>query len=486
MAWNRNTSITRIRTSIEHTKSITVRDYVRDMNLSNIAIDQAYRVDGVHAYFDITNARRLLDSTESESERAHKRYLRYLHLFSRVVHQTVLNDTDIFKVDQQSERLHLLQVKPYDDEAKRIAKAVSTTRALRTLLERVDDLHNELADATVSIGVETGVALAVNNGTRGDREPLFLGYPANHAAKLLLPKPGIYLGSRARAVLGGIFAGDEKQPLTTDQLDALDARASLGLDIDAMVARWKAELANTPLESVNFSRPKPPLSGLDLNLLTPKNSRRFDGVAFMADIDGFTRFVSDRIDKKANEAEAVQILHVLRKELRDVLNDRGGLKVRYIGDCLQGATLEGASATDDEKTVEVSMDIVAEMRSSFALVHELLPASKELRLAIGAELGPLSITRVGVKADRDRCIAGHAMLDAESLQERSNGEQTAFGVELRKRGDAVAKEIFAAEGATIRALDVNKLDSLRRAARSKLGLSSPPRPNAAPPKAFAR
>lgn len=486
MVWNRNTSLSRIRASIEATKTVEIRTLVRELDLSNIRVDQAYRVDGVHGYFDIYNAKELLGSTDTEGERSHQRYLRYLHIFSRVVHQTVLADTEVFKVDQQNDRLHLLQFKPYDDEAKRIAKMVSTMRALRTLLGQVDELHDELADARVCIGVETGVALAVNNGTRGDREPLFLGYPANHAAKLLRESQGIYLGAKARARLGSGFEGDENTKLTDAQLDTLDERAGLGLDIAAMVKRWKEELAKTPITAVTFTRPTPPLSGLEINELTPKNSRRFDGVAFMADIDGFTKFVSKRIDENKNEGEAVQVLHVIRKELRDVLNDRGGRKVRYLGDCLQGATLEGERTTDEAKTVEVSMDIVAEMRSSFAIVQEALPTSKDLGLAIGAEFGPLSITRIGVKKDRDRCIAGRALLEAERLQEGCTGVQSAFGATFRKKGDAVAKKIFELEGHKIGALDVNKLDALRRAAKVALGVRVEPQRLAVPPKAFAK
>jgi hypothetical protein len=37
--------------------------------------------------------------------------------------------------------------------------------------------------AKVRIGIDSGKALAVNNGRRGHREPLFLGEPANQAAK---------------------------------------------------------------------------------------------------------------------------------------------------------------------------------------------------------------------------------------------------------------------------------------------------------------
>ena len=34
-----------------------------------------------------------------------------------------------------------------------------------------------------ALGIDSGTALAVNNGRPGHREPLFFGQPANHAAK---------------------------------------------------------------------------------------------------------------------------------------------------------------------------------------------------------------------------------------------------------------------------------------------------------------
>jgi class 3 adenylate cyclase len=411
------------------------------------------------------------------------------------VHTTVLADTDVFKIDQQNHRLHLLQFKPYDDERKRIASMVSVMRALHTLLAKVDALHGELSDAKVCVGVESGVALAVNNGTRGDRELLFLGPPANRAAKLLCDRSGIFLGERAREVLGDGFEGRAEDALTSAQLDALDKRAGLGLDVERMLARWKEELSRTPLREVQFSRPTPPLSSLDIVTLTPANSRRFDGVAFMADIDGFTKFVAKRIEDNRGEAEAVQVLHVIRKELREVFNDEGGRKVRYIGDCLQGAMLEGERQTDAEKTVAVAMDIAARMRSSFAIIHEELPASKELGLAIGVEYGPLTITRVGVKTNRDRVIAGRALMKAEEVQRECGSRDTGFGPVFRRKGDAVAKRIFESDGVRLATsdgvklvgLDVNKLDALRRDARARSGGGgSPPSSGSLPVKPHQR
>lgn len=490
MAWNRDRALERIRAAKQDTSSIEVVDLTREVDLANadMPLNKAYRVDGVHGYIDITNADELLGSTASESERSHKRFVRYLHILSRVVHAAILAGTDVFKIDQQNHRLHLLVYKPYNDEAKRIAVMVTVMDALCTLLGRVDELHAELEDSRVCAGVESGIALAVKNGTRGDRELLFLGNPANHAAKLITAeRVGVFLGDHAREVLGEPFSNGKKEvALTPEELNSLARRAGLGLDIEKMLVRWKTELANTPLADVQFVRPSPPLRQLQIASLTPANSRRFDGVAFMADVDGFTAFVGKRIDDRRGEGEAMQALHVIRKELRDVFHELDGRRVRYLGDCVQAATLEGATETDREKTVHASLDIVAALRSSFDLIKTELPAARELGLAIGAELGPLTITRVGMKTNRDRCIAGRALLDAERCQRAGNGEDSVLGEAFRQAGDEVSRKIFETEGATIRMLDVNKLDALRRAASGKLGLSVEPRPAAESPKAFSR
>lgn len=429
MSWKRATTETRVRAVKDSLKKVEIRELTREMDLANsdIPLDVAYQVNGAHSYLDIANASDLLDSTESESERSHKRFLRYLHILQRVVHTTVLAETDVYKIDFQNSRLHTLIYKPYDDEAKRVVVAVAVADALLRLLAKADDLHGELEDAKIRVGIESGKALAVRNGTRGHRELLFLGNPANQAAKLLTgTNDGIYLGADARAALGSTYKATDPRAavLTEAQIADCVKRSGLTLDVDAMLKRWKEELKEIALADFVFTRPTPPLSQLKVDSLSPKESRRIEAVALMADIDGFTKFVAERIGTK-DAGEAVRILHVLRKELRDILNDFGGCKVRYIGDCLQGVVAEGAGATDAGKTAETALWCAAAMRDGLDVIHTEFPDSKDLGLAIGLDFGPLSLTRLGVKGSRDRCIAGLAMNGAQVLQEGCKGAETA-------------------------------------------------------------
>lgn len=473
MGWNRALSESRVKQALQDFNAVEVTDLTREIDLAgaNIPLNRAYRVNAVHAYVEIVNASTLLGGAVEEGERLHKRYLRFLHLFQRAVHLGVLATTDVFKVDHQNHRAHLVLYKPYGDEAVRVSTMVTTVNALLKLLLAANELHEELPDVQVRIGIESGVCLAVRNGTRGDREALFLGDAANRAAKLLAgTRLGVYLGTNARTALGGSFL-DAKElagPLTESQIATCLARSESAPDAEKLLARWKQELADTPLAEFTFSRPTPPLSSLDLDALTPLNSRRLTAAAIMADVDGFTAFVAKRMPNAQAAGEAIRVLHVVRKELRDVLADFGGRKVRYLGDCVQGVLAEGASSTDAARTSETALFCAAAMRDAFGVIQTELPAAKELGLAIGLDLGPLSLTRLGVKGSRDRCVAGRAMFQAEAEQKRCDGNQTAIGAALAASAGNSVQRVFG-ESRILSGLSTNRLDALLRQTEAASG-----------------
>ena len=111
-----------------------------------------------------------------------------------------------------------------------------------------------------------------------------------------------------------------------------------------------------------------------------------------------------------------------------MLADFGGRKIRYVGDCLVGVLAEGnARETDMTETVTNAVRCAAAMRDAFAVIQEVLPEASKLGLGIGMELGPVSITRLGVKGSRDRVIVGRAVLAAQEFQEKCSGKETALG-----------------------------------------------------------
>ncbi|HEF5784381.1 hypothetical protein WK80_01360 [Burkholderia multivorans] len=134
-----------------------------------------------------------------------------------------------------------------------------------------------------------------------------------------------------------------------------------------MVDDWEEGLADQPLGSFEFARHTPPFADLDLETLTPGNSRRQESTSIYVDIDGFTAFVSDRIDDDDSAKDVVRALHVLRAELDAVLHsDFAGRKIRFIGDCVHGVLIEGTpQITDDTETSKNAMLCATAMRGSF-------------------------------------------------------------------------------------------------------------------------
>ena len=276
------------------------------------------RVEGVHLYVDILNMSDILGTTKTEGETTHKRTLKFLNQHYRAVSR-ILNETDSKRVDFHNQRLHSVIAKPYNTEegaeASRLHKAVAVAQLIIDVLAETGDADEQIPSAEVRVGIDTGRALAVNNGRSGYREPLFLGEPANHAAKHAFGnKTGIFLTDKARAAIGLSAVADSKQTsLTSEEITRSQKAARLAVTKDSVVEEWKQDLDNSKIGSFEFKRQTPPLRDLNIHDLTPKNSRRQEAVSLYADIDGFTAYVSDHIDD--NPEDVVRTLHVIRAEL---------------------------------------------------------------------------------------------------------------------------------------------------------------------------
>ena len=88
----------------------------------------------------------------------------------------------------------------------------------------------------------------------------------------------------------------------------------LGVTADEIVKEWKEDLQKNPIGSFDFKAHTPPFSTLDIEELSPKNSRRQDAATVYADLDGFTAYVGKNIAKDATAKHVVRTLHVLRSE----------------------------------------------------------------------------------------------------------------------------------------------------------------------------
>jgi hypothetical protein len=452
MAWSENNARSRIESALRKVETVEVVDYSGLGPLNAIPIAKAVRVDGVHLYVDIMNMEEVLGTTATEGERSHKRTLRFLDLCQRATLR-VLVAAGAVRVDFHNQRLHAVVTEPQDDKAARVHSAVVIAKAIEVLLAKTSDEQDHIPGAKVRVGIDTGVALAVNNGRRGSREPLFLGRPANIAAKHAAgTKMGIYLTAQARKAIELDDTVDtQSTKLTASEIAASWDAAGLVLDLDGMASKLKEDLSEARLADYQMSRPTPPLKGLDFDSLTPSLTKRIDVASFYADIDGFTAYVGSRVGDNERSKDVVRTLHVLRSEMDAVLDsDFGGLKVRFIGDCLHGVLAIGPNSTDAQETVDTALLCAGALRSSFKLALEVLGdndvACKALGLAIGIEYGPVSMIMLGLHGRRKRCCVGRSTLTAEQLQSNCSGTETALGASAQSAGSSVVVDLFDDDG----------------------------------------
>lgn len=459
--WNYDRADEHIDRKINDVDSVEIVEYTRERSLENIPTNKAYLVHGVHLYADILNLDEMLGVTGVEGETCHRRTLRFLNLHYRAAAR-ILARCDVRRVDFHNQRLHGVVTKPYgeDSQALRVHRAVSTAKLIIDVLDETGDDDEKIPDAAVRVGIDTGEALAVNNGRSGGREPLFLGDPANLAAKFAAGSAkGIYLTNSAREVIGLDTVDNPKATkLTEAEIKASQEAANLDCDKDEIVTAWRDDLDKNPIGTFEFTAHTPPYCYLDVSALTPKNSRRQDALSIYADLDGFTDYVRSHIE---GEPEAVvKVLHVVRAEMDRVLtSDFGGLKVRFIGDCVHGLLCEGtAQTTDEEATISTATLCAGALRSSFDLALQKLSDdgvdTAGLGLQIGFEFGPMTVTRLGLHGDRVRCSVSRGVRASEAEQLRCKANETAIGRTAYDVATEAVRDLFG-EPRKVADLDYN-------------------------------
>lgn len=448
----------------ESVKDVEIVNYARDMILDNIPVYKAYEMDAVHIYVDILNLENLLVSENgNENETSHKRAIRFFDSHFKTI-RYILDESDSLFVDFHNQRLHAVVAKPYDNEKSRLDRAVAISDLIiKAVDQQKSDNDDDYLDAAIiRVGIDSGIALAVNNGRKSNREPLFLGNPANHAAKHAAgDKSGIYLTANARGLLELSKISDDKTKtveLTSEEIELSVERANLP---DSLSLESIKRNVSKPklLKDFQFSRAASPLKNFDFNSYYYKTAKRQELVSLYADIDGFTNYVNTNITSDEGKKNIVRCLHVIRSEMDDCVNrDFKGRRVRFIGDCMHAIICEGSNKeTDSKKTVEVGTEASGGIRSSFNLCLEKLNdkfniETEGLGLAIGYELGDVSNLRVGQKGigRNTRFSLGLSTIISEKEQMKCEHEtETRIGenafVALR---DSEYKDLFVDRSAT--------------------------------------
>lgn len=431
-SWDAGRAEDHINLLCDQVKDVEILKYKKSLNLSNIPVHRAYEMNAVHVYIDILNLDEMLVEAEggSETERSHKRALRFFDSHFRAI-RFVLDKTNTIFVDFHNQRLHAVIPRPYgedEDEQRRLDRAIAISNLIISVIKEQRSVNGDenIPAAKVRVGIDTGMALAVNNGRKQNKEPLFLGNPANHAAKHAYgKKSGIFLTEKAREILKlGLVDDTKLTSLTSEEINTSVERANL--DNEVVAQDVIDEVCNNVklLRDFQFSRAQTPLQkNLDFASLYYKSIKRQEMLSIYADIDGFTKYVSENIESEEGKKNILRCLHVVRSEMDDCLfRDFKGRRVRFIGDCMHGLICEGTTAvTDFGKTVDVGTEAVSGIRSSFNLALENLKErfninTSSLGLGIGYEIGNVSNTRVGKKTECTRCSLGISTINSEIEQ----------------------------------------------------------------------
>lgn len=425
--------------------------------LVHIPPSQAVLVDGVHVYVQLIDYHVVISDVQRERDERHKRALQFLHTHY-AASDSVVMEYEVQRIDYHGPRLHAVVATPTGgaSELDRIKRAIDFAMAMKRMIELTGSkvLNGEF-ETGVRIGIDSGVAVAVNSGRGDEQEPLFLGNPANYAAKLADgDQPGIYLSDRVRSVIGLARMGGLVNEKSASYIQNSIGPAFVSRSMQDGRIETLAEGVRASVEpefrnaEFRFHRHQPPLSTIDYSLLRPSNTIHMHMLSIFADIDGFTKYVQGCIET-GQVRELVSNLHVIRKELAAVLKaDFKGKKIRFIGDCLHGVLAEGdRTKTEAGATIEAGVLCAGGLRSSFELCKRLLPGTSQLGLAIGMEYGTTPITRLGSRGNLSvRCATGRAVTESENMQSRLDGDETGIGQRALAKAPFRIRKLFDADG----------------------------------------
>lgn len=407
--------------------------------IADLPHSAAVVVDAVHVYCQLLDYHDALMEQQRETEASHRRALGMLHLHYAGCDR-LTEEFDVQRVDFHGPRLHAVIATPANDPIQRAYRAMQFAQVLKAAIEEAGrTIAGGRFQSRVRIGIESGEAIAINSGSKNEREPLFLGPAANIAAKLTEgTREGIYLGERMRTLLNSqqrltlLREGFDETASVNDLLQRAQLAGTAG-QLPSITARQVAdELASSfgvSMPNFSFHHHAPPLKTIRFADLSPSNSIRMAVVSAFADIEGFSAYV-ERCLATGRVPELVSTIHVIRQELAATMReDFGGRKIRFIGDCIHALIAEGDDrSTDDRESVHSAVSAAGGMRSSFDLCLQMLQPSSPLGLAIGLELGPTPISRIGLRGERSvRCSSSIAVSMSETLQSRCDGTETALG-----------------------------------------------------------
>jgi class 3 adenylate cyclase len=456
MAWNASRSKSRIaqhlKTVPDFDETITLakravqKRFLADGTLDKLTNRKAFVVEGAHLYGHLLDYDQMVvDAQGKESERSHEILLRFLDAQYQLW-DAIVEDGGAERVDYHGTRLHAIVSEPAGDPSSQVEKALSLANTLNIATARIAATLG--VPGRLRFGIDQGKCLALTTGRHFDKDILFMGQPANYAAKLATggQAAGVYVSPRANIALEATSLSTP----TRNNIEISKARIEKAgqkyrfQKLEEAVTR----IANSEvvMKKFSFFSPELPLSELKFADLSPSKTARLGLASLFADIDGFTAFVDNAISSGSDAINAAATgIHVIREELNDVLKlDFGGKRVRFIGDCIHGTIALDNFREGATQTIKEAALCASGMESSFELCKEAVPSIEDLGLAIGIEFGDVAITRLGSRGQESvRCAAGKAVVVSERIQEEIEDSGVKLGPIAFEHADEATKENYA-------------------------------------------
>ncbi|WP_263385539.1 adenylate/guanylate cyclase domain-containing protein [Granulicella arctica] len=453
MSWDYNTSLNRVETHLQNMGEIEVEKLVRDADLHNLLSETCCRdIYGAHVYVDIPNFADLATlTTEGED---YRRVIQALHIYEREVARLVEEEVfDGVRIHFQGAKLHALFFRPIDDSEKIAARAVLLQAVVRHFVCCIfNPEFPKLPNLSVSGGAALGNAIGTKNGHRGDRELLFLGAPANYAAKIMTGTDTLRITTDVYDALPEslqdyfVALEDDRMGITVydmgsislEDLDALLQTYGISWDRAASLQRIKDDKANFPLNKIEYSDAE---VSIDMDSLGIRNNKRVLAASVFGDVSGFTAYI-DKAAEENNAKAALRVLHAIRKEMASIVkHDFAGIRVQFQGDRVQA--LFHLPKGDEKRIAARAVDTAVALQSAMELViKKVLPEASELGMAVGSSVGVTLVSKLGTHGNRDRVCIGDSVEDAATYQEGSAGGQIAIPAQIHANLDEDLQKLF--------------------------------------------
>ena len=446
MSWDYDRSRERIEAHLDGMGEIEIEKLVREADLDTLLTETRCRnIYGAHVYVQVSNFTHMASQEPDDTDK-YKEFIRATHIYQREVSK-IVESVEIFdglRIHFQGPKLHALFYRPIDDSKALASRAVLLQLVIKDFVRSVfNPAFGDCDDYTIAGGADLGNAIGTRNGSRGDRELLFIGSPANRAAKI------ISSSGRLR-ITGNVYdaLGDDLQEVCEEIEDGLYKIKAVGReDLDDLLNAYKIEWdRDKSTKRVERDKERFPLGEIVYNSaetliklddLSIRNNKRVLATSIFADVSGFTKYV-ESAETEDDQKKALRVFHAIRKEMARVIkNDFGGLRVQFQGDRVQG--LFHLPKDEEKEIVEAAVNAAIGLQSSMEhSIKDCLPEAKELSLAIGIDVGTTLVSKLGTRAHRDRICLGDPVECAAIYEERISGKQ----IGISKRGyEALSDEM---------------------------------------------